>query len=217
MYKTHALATAAFATALVSGPASAVIYKVSGNFLDDSSAVRGTFEIVVDEADLTDVTTSDTLADKGTTSDLEIEPWYGYDVVSATATFDGYTLTETAIVQTQPASLGDGDTLADFYIEGAPIADLDTEDILLWLTPDSFTTFILIGNSTNVGFDDVKNVPLDGIVNELDWNVPGSSGNSSPFDGGGVQIVSVEVVPEPTSLALLGLGGLLVMKRRYRL
>ncbi len=186
-------------TACVAGSTSADLFRVTGDLFDNTPTKRGSFEIVIDEADLTSTLTNA----EPRLFPLETEPWYGYDVTSATLTFDGFTLTDQTadIVPQEPNSLG---PTAEFYIEGAPIADLDTESFLFGLTPDlnTFPSFILLGLSTT---SDNGNGVVDFIFEQISWDTGSTSGDAFASQGGGVQNVSVTAIPEPSAFLYGGL------------
>ncbi|MEM9020894.1 MAG: PEP-CTERM sorting domain-containing protein [Planctomycetota bacterium] len=195
--KTLCIATTAATLGLAPLATAQPFFRVTGNLFDDSPAQIGTFVIDIDPNGFTDLVTN---ADLGPSEQLEIEPWYGYDVLSATVTIDGFTWT-TADMVLSLLPFG-GPQQAQFWIEGAPIEGLDTEDFGLNLEDtDNSLAVARIGNPTG----DLTQV----LTSEVGWDSPLSLGG-----GGSYQNVIVTVVPEPTSLALLGLGGLLVARRR---
>ncbi|MEM9348050.1 MAG: PEP-CTERM sorting domain-containing protein [Planctomycetota bacterium] len=196
--KTLCITTTAATLGLAPLAAAQPFYRVTGDLFDNNPAQVGTFVIDIDPNGLNDLVTN---ADLGPSEQLEIEPWYGYDVLSATVTIDGFTWT-TADVVLSLLPFG-GPQQAQFWIEGAPIDQLDTEDFGLNLVDtDNSLASVLIGNPTG----DLTQV----LTSEVAWNSPISFGSLGDY-----QNVTVTLVPEPTSLALLGLGGLLVARRRH--
>ncbi|MEM6394183.1 MAG: PEP-CTERM sorting domain-containing protein [Planctomycetota bacterium] len=195
--KTLCIATTAAALGLAPLAAAQPFYRVTGDLFDNTPAQVGTLVIDIDPNGLTDLVTN---ADLGPSEQLEIEPWYGYDVLSATVTIDGFTwTTDDVLLSLLPFG---GPQQAQFWIEGVPIDQLDTEDFgLNVVDTDNSLAVALIGNLTG-DF-------TQALANDVSWNSPLSTGALGSY-----QNVNVTLVPEPTSLALLGLGGLLVARRR---
>lgn len=185
------------------GHAHAAVFTVAGDLFDNSSTKIGEFEIQIDEADLTITMTS---AHPSLAAPLAIEPWYGYDVLSASVSLFDYSWTEASVLPTEPP-VGGGPT-AEFWIEGAPIADLDTEDFMIFFDDDTGYIGIGFGN----GGDDQR------IDNEVFWQIPTddgppNNGSSHASSGGGYQNVTV-AIPEPASAAMLAIGGVALLRRR---
>lgn len=182
--------------ALSASAASAGVFTITGQLLDNTPTQIGAFEILIDEADLTQTITSGDVS-----FPLQIEPWYGYDVLSASVSLDGYSWTE-ASASAQEPPIGPGPE-AEFWIEGVPIDQLTTEDFMVVF--DDSTALLLLGFGT--GSDSQR------IDNELHWFTPNGncSGNANTVFGGGYQNVNVALVPEPNALALLALGGLVLL------
>ena len=87
------------------------------------------------------------------------------------------------------------------------VGDVNLDGEVNALDIDPFVTLL-----TGGGFQDEADINSDGLVNALDIDpFVGILTNASVSES---QIASVQAVPEPGSLALLGLGGLALMRRR---
>jgi hypothetical protein len=191
------LTTAALFALMVTAlaqPAAAGLYRLTGDVINNAT-VRGSFEITIDEASEFVLTSSN----PGLSDPLEIDPWYGYDVTSATVTMDGFAFTEADLVQSSPTFGGPAE---DIYVEGAKIGDLETEDFLVYFEQGSNYLFLGFGTGS------LTNV----VINQVIWQTPTTSG--ATFENDGYANIGVALIPEPASAALLALGGLALMRRR---
>ena len=207
---------AVFAAALAPGlPAQAEVYRVTGE-LHETDFVSGTptlfltgnvgtFELIIDEADLTHTVAAN---DPALLDPLEIEPWYGYAVTSGSVTMNGQTIVGTSF-SAEPAAVHNSSLETGFYIEGVPIDQLTTQDIHFFVL--GLGGSALIGHTT-VSLND-KNV----ISNQFGFfgDTPASGSSSLALPGGGIQNLQVEVVPEPASAAVfISVAGVLTLRRR---
>jgi len=181
--------------ACTGNPVLADTYTVTGEMYDGTPTKIGVFEFVVDSATQTVITDADASAP------LQEGPWYGYEISSATVTYGVYSWTASdAIFNELPVGGGPG---AELLIEGGPISEIDSRDF--WAGFDTSSEFFEFGFAS--GGEDQY------IWNAVSWFTATGSGTAY-FDISGGGYLNVSVVPEPTSLALLGLGGLLVARRR---
>jgi hypothetical protein len=96
----------------------------------------------------------------------------------------------------------------NFNTTGTPLANnaaIGNQVAFVWF-PD------LVGNQ-------VTNGDVYGVIRGLDWTLPtdlGGASTYSNFVGGSKQANFVVAIPEPTGLALLGLGMLTLISRRRR-
>jgi hypothetical protein len=140
---------------------------------------------------------------------MRVQDWGG----SGTVTSDTIAITQTGTVDITGAAL---------TIGGDVFNNVGTEGITWFYTLNGDTTSVFLGETelggsavssgTDVGniFDDVSVTTGDSLTVGFTVNVDGS--------GDGVEISSLDVdfIPEPASLALVGLGGLAMLGRNRR-
>ncbi|MEM9348045.1 MAG: PEP-CTERM sorting domain-containing protein [Planctomycetota bacterium] len=217
-------------------PASADLYRITGDFIEtdfvfdnftivDEFIVGkvGEFELIIDDTDILTVVNNpgNETAQTTTTAALINEPWIGYSITSIMVRFNGITLSNLADVGQESVFDATGPDSAQFYVEGGSLADLASGALQaegniafnLFADEDPFA-FVTVGNTTSSG-DPSQGGPFNAIINEfnLDDGAGFVSSGANRIPGGGVQNVAVTLIPEPSSLALLGLGGLLVARR----
>ena len=93
-------------------PAQAALFEISGD-ISGGATVRSSFSIVVDDA--TEMVHS---AATLPAEEIIYNDWYSYDVVSASARFDGYRFDETGIEQ---QSAFTGTPQRDIYMTPGPV------------------------------------------------------------------------------------------------
>lgn len=222
----------AVATLALMQPASASLFRITGELVDTDFELVGftlgdefivgtvgTFEVLVDDRDVQVVASNagNTLPETTTIAMLLEDPWYGYEVQSASVTFNGITLTTEDLTETGLFAESGPDS-AEFFVEGGALADLaaGTLDPNGRISVNFFDTdtgaFARIGSLSAGGDPSIFNVILP------EFDIDDGNGFAADSLGGlpnsGVTNVVVTLVPEPTSLALLGLGGLLIARRR---
>lgn len=224
----------AVATLIVMQPAPASLFRITGELVDtdfepvgftlgDEFIVGtvGTFEVLVDHRDIQVVASNagNTIPETTTIAVLLEDPWYGYEVQSASVTFNGITLTTQDLTETGPF-VESGPDFAEFFVEGGTLADLaagtiDPNGRISVNFIDSDTgAFAFIGSFSAGGDPAIFNVILP------EFDIDDGNGFAADSSGGlpnsGVTNVVVTLVPEPASLALLALGGLLAVRRRQK-
>ena len=86
---------------------------------------------------------------------------------------------------------------------------LHNYELVATATTATTGTYDLFIDGTEVFSDKAYHLGTGGSNGELNWEIRTFPGTTAVFDN-----LSVEIVPEPGSLALIGLGGLMVLRRR---